>query len=345
METELEREPLLTAATIISNVVRDLLYQNKFGYAHFPELVDLAVVITGLGIPQSQIGFVNNSGRFWDSTRWSMFPQPFLDGQAFAFTCAIASWIRHEKDPAWAQDLPSDLRRPMHKSLKYLLKTDDSFFQREGNKNVLEQSQSAWAALALSDSISSQIVAVRHLKPDASAGDQDAALLKRLRSPDPTVLLHSIAATESIDGNCNEATLHLIVEELQILSENREEEIRAKAMCSLARLGQINEQTTQIASKMLDSSTKFVVYSGVIALSALDSVPENVILPANRALIRSLQSCDYEFVGLLVAAFNRWLEDPQTHLETLLQNDSPEYLNISLDALANIREQLVELSS
>jgi hypothetical protein len=94
---------------------------------------------------------------------------------------------------------------------------------------------------------------------------------------------------------------------------------------------------------MLSSKTKYVVYAGLTALSSLDSVSEQLVPPINRSFIRSLQVCDYEFVGLFAAAFTRWLDDPKEHVERLLRDDSPEYMEIAMEALDNVGEQLVGL--
>ena len=59
-------EPRLTAATVIHFAVADMLRQQQLGYAHLPEVVDLAVINVGLGVLQSSFGFVKQVGSFWD---------------------------------------------------------------------------------------------------------------------------------------------------------------------------------------------------------------------------------------------------------------------------------------
>lgn len=336
----MKQEPLLTTATLINQVVCDLLYQHKFGYAHFPEIVDLAVVSTGLGMLQSNIGFVNNSGSFWDSTQWGIFPRPFLDSHSLAYASAIAAWARGDKDPEWANELPSEVKNPMRKSLKYLIKTNDSFIQPMApTPSKLDQSQDDWLQLASSKSASQQVVAIRQLDfEDQRDHQREALLLEKLQSGNRAIVLHSIAATERM-----KIVDEPIAEELRLLVQDRDDEIRAKAMCSLTRSGKLDESTVNVAVKMLDSNARFVVFAGVFALASLDSVPEQVMPLANRGFVRALQACDYEFVGLFTAAYNRWLDDPETHFEQLLQEDGPEYLEIALEALQNVRQQLVAL--
>ena len=332
----MELEPKLTAATVIHHVVGDLLSQREYAFASFPEIVDLAVINTGLGTLQSSFSFVKQASTYWDSTYWDAAPRPFLDTQALAYASAIAAWMRGDNNPDWATGLPAEVIRPMKKSLKYLFKTDDSFFHRStASQNLLSQTQREWLATAANKSSSKQVIAIRHLKPDQEIVDkQESLLLEKLRSPIPAVVLHSISAVESLNLKSES-----IANELRMLAENPDDETRAKAIMALARLQQLDELTIGLAAKMIDSSVKYVVYAGVFTLSSLDSVSEHELKIAERGFLRALQSCDYEFVGLFASAFNLWLEDPESHFEQLLQDDQPGYLEIAIDALQNVKEQ------
>ena len=339
---DISAEPELAKATLIHGVVSDMLFQNEFSYAHFPEIVDLAVVVSGLGMLQSNMGFVKSTSSFWDSTEWELVPRPFLDTQSLAYANAIAAWSRGDSDPVWANELTPEVRKPMKKALKYLSKTNDSFFQTEVSSRLsLKASQEKWLALIASDSVSTKVISIRHLDFDDQSNAQlQETLLDGLQSRNQTVRLHSISATQRVKEEYSQA----IADELRVLVEDRDDETRAKAMCSLTRARQLDELTIEIAAKMLDSEAKFVVFAGVLALSSLESVPEDAMPRVDRAFVRSLQVCDYEFIGLFASAYNRWLKDPQSHFEQLLERDSPEYLQIAIGALKNARDQLVSLA-
>ncbi|MGB7344790.1 MAG: hypothetical protein WBD20_11275, partial [Pirellulaceae bacterium] len=124
----MDSDPPLVAAALINGVVNDLLYQSEFQLPHFPEWVDLAVVASGLGVLRSGIGFVKKTGLLWDSTQWSAAPRPFLNIPSLAYANAMTAWVRGDTSPAWANDLNGEIKRPMRASLKYLHKTNDSFF-------------------------------------------------------------------------------------------------------------------------------------------------------------------------------------------------------------------------
>lgn len=325
---------------LVHGVVSDLLHQHGYAYAHFPEFVDVTVLATGLGTLHSNLDFVSKDGTFWDSTQWRMIPRPFLDSQGVAYVNAIAAWTRSEKAPLWAESIEPELKRSMLKSLKFLNKTNDSFFQpQSGDAKVLNHPQTEWVKLTDSKSLSTQIVAVRHLQQDETVLPEiQTALANKLRSDCESVLLNAISATEQV-VNVGET----VVEELRFLTQHRDHVVRAKAMCALTRLGQLDDRTIQTAGEMLGNKQKHVIYAGLTALSSLGSVSEHLIPAINRSFIRSLQVCDYEFVNLYAAAFTKWLDDPKTHVENLLREDSPEYMEIAMEALDNVGEQLVGL--
>lgn len=341
LETDPDQDRVLTHTSLVNHVVRDLLHQERFGFANYPELVDLAVVLTGLGVAQSHLGFVNQEGRFWDSTRWLEYPHPFLNDQSYPYALALAAWWRGDANDDWVSEISRDMKRPMQKSLKYLQKTGDSFFQPALRAKVLDQSQQDWIALSNSPSISNQIVAVRLLQTTDDSNEQAQVLVEKLRSSNETVLLHAIASTEQIE-DYDESRFRPITDELQRLTEEGNDEIRAKAMLNLVRHGQMDDELIGTAARMLDSGTKHVVYAGLLALTSLPTAPEGIIRSFNRGFMRSLQSCDYEFVGIYSMAINRWYENAEDHLQDMLQEDSPEYLDMAMEALENVREQLVE---
>ncbi len=324
------------------HVVRDLLCQREFEYQHLPEFVDLAVVGVGLGVPLSQVNLVNEKGLFWDTTEWETFPRPFLDQQDLAYAFALSAWVRGEASLSWLDAVPAVIKKPAQKSLKYLSKQNDSFFRPHQSKaGKLKQDQNFWLETVAQKSISEQIIGLRYLQV-VSDGDtrQLSALLDKLRSDNPAVLLNAINTA----GSMKKASV-AVVDELNLLLENRNDQIRAKAMFALARLAAVDEGAIKFAIKMLESHAKFVIYAGLLGLSSISDVPSSVFPAANRAFIRSLQICDYEFIGLFVAAFQQWVDDPELYLKNLLQEDSPEYFEIAMEALASARERLVELNA
>ena len=342
LTTQLRDEPVLTVAAIVHHVVRDFLCQREFEYNHLPEFVDLAAVGVGLGLPLSQINLVNEKGLFWDTTEWETFPRPFLDQQDLAYAFALSAWVRGETSVRWLNDVPAVIKKPTQKSLKYLSKVNDSFFQPQAGKvEKLKQDQNAWLETISQNSISEQIIGLRYLQVTSDNDSRQlSVLLDKLRSDNPAVLLNAIDTAGAMK-TANVA----VVDELNLLLENRNDQIRAKAMFALARLAAVDEGAIKFAIKMLESHTKFVIYAGLLGLSSVSVVPDSVFPAVNRAFIRSLQICDYEFIGLFVAAFQQWVDDPELYLKNLLQVDSPEYFEIAMEALVSARERLIELGA
>jgi hypothetical protein len=343
LDAELASDPPLGLATLVHGVVSDLLAQNKFPDAMIPEVVELAVVGTGLGMLRSNIVLVGKSGVFWDSTQWGVAPRPFLDTQTLAYANAVAAWAREENTPPWERDIGGELRRPMLRSLKYLFKTNDSFFQPSKKQALLGQSQSEWWKLVACESPPEQVVAIRHLQSDRNLSDsQESLLLEKLASANRAIVLHAIAAVERMAISHPPIATESVVREIRMLAEHRDNEVRAKAMCALTRLAKLDETTMEAASDMLESSLRHVIFAGAYALSSLDSIPDHVLLLVDRVFVRALQACDYEFVGLFATAYRRWLDDPRAHVQELLK-DAPEYLSIALDALQHEPEQVVSI--
>jgi len=323
---------------LIHHVVADLLYQHEFSYPHFPELVDLAVVMTGLGAIRSRIEFVKNTGSFWDSTGWGVFPRPFLDTPTLGYVHAMAAWIRDDADPSWFGGLPPAVKNPSKKSLKFLNKTGDSFFDsKSADQQLLKQDQQKWLALATEKSTSNQIVALLHFEPDELLADQQASVLhEKLRSANVPVIVHAITAVESVKSSSQ-----AILDQLRHLAMHQNDEVRAKALIALAKLGQIDEATIEVAAKMIDSRAKHVVYAGVFALGSQTAVDDATLRAVDRGFLSALQTCDYEFIQLFAMCYARWLEQPETHFQQLLSDN--EYLEMANEALQASREQSVSL--
>ncbi len=340
----------LSVATAIHFVIVDLLVQSDFPGAHLPEIVDAAAIATGLGILRSQIDLVNQSGAFWDSTAWEVLPPPFLSAQKTAYALAMAAWIRKEKSPSWANELTTEITGPMNKSLKFLSKTDDSFFDLSiaaTQTPLANYNQEQWLELGSSKQVSSQIIGLRHCLIDSKEDDSDAMrsrwselLVNKFRSGGRDVVLHAIAAAER-----GKIVSPQIVEELIFLVENRDDLIKAKALMALTHMGRLNSVALDLAQRMLDSREKFVRYAALLALSSSNEVSDQSLPLLDREFTRALSNCDQEFVNLFATGYSRWLSDPAAHFNGLFAEHSPEYLEIALEALEGVGQQLVSLDN
>ncbi|PHQ36845.1 hypothetical protein [Rhodopirellula bahusiensis] len=344
LDQTIDSDPAMGLATLINAVVCDLLSQNNFAGVHLPEQVDLAVVGTGLGMIRNSISLVAKHPVHWDSTQWDVYPRPFLDGQSLAYANAIAAWGRDDAAPEWSNDLPSDLKRPMKRSLKFLLKTNDSFFRPRAKQVLLTQSQSEWWKLAADSSASSQVIAIRHLNSNGKLDDQQASLLiDKLGSANVAITLNAIAAMERMASQQPAIASESLVRGLRSLTDHRDDEVCAKSMCVLARLGGLDDAAVETAATMLEAHPKHLTFAGLYALCMQDSVPEEVVPALDRCFVRVLRACDYELIDLIATAYRRWLYDPQSHFEKLFQN-SPEHLPIALETLQKVPQQPVLLS-
>lgn len=320
-----------------------MLYQSTFTQPHFPELVELAVIGTGLGVLRSNLVFVKKVAAFWDSTHWEIAPPPFLNIQSLAYANAIAAWSRDQTAPAWIHDLNSEVKRPMKRSLKYLLKTGDSFFNPREAQNRLKLSDQKWWDLALHPSASTQVIAIRHMDTDQGlTQQQEALLLDKLQSTERATALNAITTTERLSSRPKHEISDSLTGQLQTLTHHRDDEIRAKAMCVLTSVNRIDSSAIDAAANMIEDDIRHVVFAGVYALTTIDQLPDYIHSSLDRSFIKALKSCDYEFVGLFVKGYTRWHGDPKQHLEELL-SDSPEFLPIAMEALEQKPQQVVNI--
>ena len=322
---------------MVHYAMNDLLVQRKFVCAHLPEVVELAVIATGLGVPRNRVEFVKQVPSFWDSTAWTIIPRPFLDIRMQAYANALAAWVRGEKAPKWADQLEAGVKGHFKKSLNYLFKTGDSFFQNPSSfQNVLDQPQADWLAVASGDSNSKQIIALRHFERDETlVEDQERVVVDRLRSQSRDVVLNAIVAAEQL-ASANES----LIAELQSHIDSRDEEIQSKSMTALARMSALDDWGIEQATKMLNSSIRHVIFAGMVGLSTRDEIGESAMRVVDRAYVKALQTCDYEFAGLFSAAYSRWLDEPMEHVERLLTGDDPEYLEIARESFGQIQNQV-----
>ena len=322
-----------------------MLHQHEFPFANYPDITDVAAIATGLGLLQSSLSFVNSGGQFWDSTAWDHFPQPFLDPKSTAYALALSAWLREQENPDWFRDLPSDVKRPAQKSLKFLCKSNDSFFNFSNEQNVkLDQPQAEWLEMAKQEGATTQVIAVKQLQADGKTNAEiEATLLEKIQSENLAIKLQCINAVERLKIADEVSGEDALIEELRLLIEHRDDEVRAKAMCALTRLKQLDEASVDVAARLLDGNARHIVFAGVYALVSQESVPDHVLPPVNRGFVRALQKCDYEFVGLFATAYNLWMDDPEEHVQTLLEKDGSEYVQIGLDALKEVQDQLVEI--
>ena len=237
----------------------------------------------------------------------------------------------------------SEVKRPMKRSLKYLFKTGDSFFNPRESQHRLNLSAEQWWELAEHPSASTQVIAIRHLNTDQTLTQkQESSLLKKLQSTERATTLNAITTTERLSSGQKTGISDSLAGQIRNLVDHRDDEIRAKAMCALTTVNRIDSSAIDAAANMIEDDIRHVVFAGVHALTTVDQVPDYVSPSFDRSFIKALKSCDYEFVGLFAKGYNRWRDDPKQHLELLL-SDSPEFLPIAMEALDQKPQQVINI--
>ena len=310
-----------------------MLANLEFPLAESNELVEASLVTMGLGMPRNQLSFVKQSPQYWDTTTWDAIPRPFLDPPCQAYVNALTAWLRNESNARWIDQLHPEIIRPTKKALKFLNKTQDTFL-KSIDSPIHDRTPSEWLELANQKSVSNQIAALQFFAGTQSfPDDHQDLLLSKLRSRNDAVVVHAIGAAESIESPSAE-----IIDELRMLTDSIDEIAKSKAMVTLSKLRQLDQNCFNNALKMIQSDTKHVVYTGLLGMLTKESIDEAEQNIVNRVFLKYLQSCNYEFVNLFVTAYSRWVPDLNSYLHELLDDDYREYLDIALEAAKSIEK-------
>ena len=325
IETEFANNPQLATAALMQSMVQDCLVINGMANTAPGEFLDAAVVLCGLGGPRAEVELISDAGSFWDTTRWDANPANFMEHESLAYAHSLAIWCRDEG----VDSLPVSMRTAKS-SLKYLNKTNDSFFQKDlvvDDRLGIE----TFTNLAAEGNESTRIAAMQFFHSDSAKHEQqDAAILGNLRHRSDHVIAHAISAAQA-----TRSTSPSVIDELKLLTDNHDDRLRSKAVQAVTMLGQLDEVVAANAAKMLSSSRNYVTYSGLLALSKLDRVSDDVLKLADRGFEKALHTCNYEFIELFAGAYKRWLDNPTAHLNNLWGERSPEYCQMATEALAN----------
>ena len=328
VETEFSCDPRLATAALLQSFVHDLLFQNGLVDKVPGEFLDAAVVLCGLGGPRAQTELISDKGSYWDATCWDVSPGDFLDHESLTYAHALATWSRSGN----ADSLPVELGSAKA-SLKYLNKTSDSFFQQSLVENDNLEIDTL-IDLAANGKESTRIVAMQFFHPEhPHTEQQDAAILQNLRHRSDHVMAHAISAAQ-----ISQSSDPQVIEELRLLSDNHDQWLRSKAVQAVTFMGQLDDYVADNAAKMLSSSTNYVTYSGLLALSRLDNVSEDVLKLADRGFERALHTCNYQFIEMFAATYKKWLGDPTDHVNKLWDQSSPEYLQMATEAITAVTE-------
>ena len=327
IETEFADNPPLATAALMQSLVYDLLVTNGMTSTPPGEFLDAAVALCGLGEPRAEVELISDAGSYWDTTRWDANPGNFLDHESLAYAHSLAIWCR-----GGSTGLPTSMRTAKA-SLKYLNKTNDSFFQ----KSLITDDQlgiETFVELANNGKESTRISAMQFFQSsDGQDQQQDAAILANLQHRSDHVIAHAISAAQ-----ITQSSSPSVIEELKLLTDNHDERLRSKAVQAITLMGHLDDYVADNAAKMLSSSKNYVTYSGLLALAKLDKVSDDVLKLADRGFERALHSCNYQFIELFAAAYNRWLNDPAAYLNKLWGERSPEYYQMATEALTALTD-------
>lgn len=332
LHTSIDCDPHLTIASLIHWTTLDLLTQTDFALARHPEVLDMAVAITGLGILRARIELVESAPLFWDQSRWMVFARPYLNLRSLAHVHALVAHSRGQEKPGWLGTLPSNIQNDIVKSLKYLKKTGDTFFQPERLSPTIEE-RSDWLELVNGRSESDRLIGMFCVNGE----DLEPMIVEQLQARDPAMIMQSLTKVRR-----NRLTSAALVDEILMLVEHADDHVKAKSVLTLADLGELNERSVDAVCKMLASRVGFVEHAAISALTSLESPPENVWDAVDRGIVRAAQSCRYDILTVYLQAIQHWGVDAESHLRGSLENEGPEILGVCLETLKAMHAESAE---
>jgi len=130
------RSQLADPESLVATIGHELAHEVLLGGGHLQDnnedlerLTDLLTVYLGLGIFNANSALREQTMREGRFSWWSIHKQGYLPMRMYGYALALFAWARGETQPAWSQHLRLDVREPLRKGLRYLVKTNDSTFR------------------------------------------------------------------------------------------------------------------------------------------------------------------------------------------------------------------------
>ncbi len=275
-------DPMMLVATIARAVTRAVL----LGEHHLTRRVedhlrvaDLATVFFGMGVFAAntviQERAVTSSG--WHI--WEVSSRGHLKEIEFAYALALFAWVRGEHKPAWANHLRPNVREPLRQSLRYLIKTNDSWFAPGRQTPVGREHEGRHETELLSDlrsrSPGVRLAAVRELsRRDVKTADVLAAIKPLLHDGEFSVRREAGSLLGRFGKDAEDA-----VPDLVDMAADPEPQARSLALRTLGEIGAAAVGfVPQIASLLEDEATEVRIQAaltlGDFGDSASEAVPQ-----------------------------------------------------------------------
>lgn len=255
-------------------------------------------------------------------------------------TGAILGLIQNAKrdeDVSWSRALRPDSLNAMKKMLPHLEKVN-SFFDADS----LFQNKTAADRMRCLDLLQSsrnvdKIIALNWLLPKLSNNDIDVMLIINLARDKDAAVRSAAAWALAIYAQADPGNTPLdVFDQLSILVEDRDDDVRIHAAYGLAPLP-LNEPTIKHLCSLLSDSNRELINAAAFALSQSSEFVETIIPAICQALSISMARGENETIESLISTLDEISPQPETHLREALDHNEHDFLFAATDVLRDIR--------
>lgn len=335
---------LLNLEDLLATLAHELSHQLFLGErrvspddAEDEDLTDLLPIFLGLGLFGANAIIRESTKIADDGEYWVIRRQGYLTSPIHGYALALFAWVRGETQPAWSESLRLDARHVFRKSLKYLIKTEDSLFHPDTAGMPSEQKPVTELINELKAASPERQIAALWALDDYGAKARSAVpeILECATRGETPVRASAINILPHVGGETPEAISCL----LEALDES-EMELRYAAARALGQYPEHPDRIVGLLTDALIDPSQTVALEAAISLSAFgthaQSAAEHLVRPLRAALVR----CKIDTVDVLLHTLMKVHPDPEAALAEHFADDDPEFLRRSREALKDLRREL-----
>ena len=312
-------------ATLLHQLSRNWFLQQS-GNSWSPDELDwysdLLPVYLGWGIFGANTTVFSRSDRIGEFENWQVDRHRILTSRMFGYGIALFAWGHNERAPDWHRLLRPDAKIPFQRMLKYLWKTDDSYFQpatltppaHDNSRDLYRKLESSSNSILISTLWEIQSRGVFET-------DFIAPIANCLRHRDPCVRYEALN-TLGLGKTLPDA----VIQRVARLMSDSSEQVRAAAVTLIGSLQtRENEDVYGVGHLLLDTC-EIVVKASADAITSLAPSDEYLSKNLQKALRKSLVHCNFELARALVRASVSLKADTTKTFDEFFKDD-PEMRN------------------
>jgi hypothetical protein len=306
------RSLLDDAEALIATLAHELAHEILLGGGllqgnddDLERLTDLTMVFLGVGIFGANAALREQHFREGRYSSWSIQKHGYLPMRMYGYGLALFAWSRNEPDPAWAEHLRLDVREPMRKGLRYLLKTEDSTFDLE------QPSPPATSAAEVAPRLAHRSASFRYLglwelvEMGAEAAPAAAEVARLLDDRDAEI--SGLAAR--VLGTIGPAAAGAHADRLHDMLWSGRPADREGAAFALGEIRPDDAKVVRDLVRLLDDSDRGVASAAVCALGNYGSAAHGAAQPLLKKYQVLLVQCDYGRIEEVARTLCRVLPD------------------------------------